>query len=156
VKSYVINEENENANVIIEEDANSKIVSKYINNFIEKEKQNIKEEESKIIDNVSENVSVKIIKIAVAIIIFIIVKILLIFINIFADIIEKLPIIGKFNKIGGLLYGLLQALIIIYIGLAIISLISPTIKNSNLIKAINNSTIGKFFYDNNLILQILF
>lgn len=156
VKSSVIKPDDENAQVIIEEDKNSKVINQYIDKFIKNEKQTIKTEEGKIIDNVSASVSIRIVRIGTAIAIFIIAKFLLVFINVFADILEKLPIIGKFNKVGGLLYGILQSLLIIYIGLGIVSLIAPTLENPTILETINNSTVCKFFYDNNIVLQLLF
>ncbi len=154
VASYVIQSEESTEEET--EDNSSKVMADYINDFIEEEKQKAQTTEKEIINNVSEKVAINIIKIAVGIIVFIIAKIALIFVKALANIIAKLPIIGQFDKLGGIIYGVLQGLIIIYIILALISLIAPTMGDSALIEAINSSLIGKAMYNNNIILKMVF
>lgn len=152
VKSYVIKEEN----VEKKEEQEPEIMVNYINTFIEKEKQNVVEGEKQLIDNVSEELAINIIKIGVAIAVFLISKIALLFVRILADIIGKLPIIGQFNKLGGTIYGILQGLLIIYIILAIISLVAPTVEKSTILEGIKSSVIGNMMYNNNIILSFIF
>lgn len=159
VASYIIGEKEETEDVEkAQEESNnsSQVINDYIAGFIEKEKQKIETTEIEIIDNVSENLAINIIKIAVGIIVFLIVKIGLLFVKKLAKVIAKLPIIKQFDKAGGVLYGILQGLEIIYIVLALISFIAPTMQDSLILEAINSSYIGKMMYDNNLILKIIF
>ncbi len=152
VASYVINDEEKQET----EDNSPKVMTDYINSFIEQEKQHVEQTEKDIINNVSETVADNLIKIGVGILVFIVSKILLIFVKVLAKFISKLPIIGQFNKLGGAIYGVLQGLLIIYILLAILSIFSPTLENSAILEAINSSKIGKMMYDNNIILKIIF
>lgn len=154
VEFYVIGEEKEEEEK--EETSEPKVMSEYIDDFIEKEKQNVKNGEKEIIANVSDTVATNIIKVAVAIGVFLIAKILLLIIKLFADFIGELPIIGQFNRAGGFIYGLLQGFLITFIILALISIISPSLKNPTIPDAINGSFIGKYMYNNNIILKIIF
>lgn len=157
VESYVIKtDENQENNEEVKEDNSPKVMSDYINGFVEKEKQQAEQTEKDIINNVSNTVANNLIKIAVGILVFIVAKIALLFVKVLAKFISNLPIIGQFNKIGGAIYGILQGLLIIYILFAILSVFAPTMENSAILEAINSSTIGKMMYNNNLILKIIF
>ncbi len=154
VTSYVIKEDE---NKTEENTDNSpKVVTDYINGFIEKEKQHVEQTEREIIDNVSKTVSSNLIKIAVGIVVFLVAKIGLIFVKALAKIISKIPIIGGFNKLGGAIYGLLQGALIIYILFAVISVFAPTMEKSGLLETINSSKIGSSMYNDNIILKIIF
>ncbi len=87
-------------------------------------------------------------------IIFIAVKIILKFITALADLIAKLPILKQFNALGGTIYGVLEGLFLVFVGFAIISLIAPLIDVS-ILEAINSSTLGSIFYNNNILLNFI-
>lgn len=129
-------------------DTNSDFLSKYISDSI---KEATEDSKDYIVESVADSLARSIISIAVFIILFVILRILLIFIKIITDAITELPIIKQFNKSGGIIYGILQSLFIIYIAFAIIALF---IKNAALTQAINDSYIGSMFYNNNLILML--
>ena len=154
VTSYVIkdNEEEKEENT----DNSPKVMTDYINGFIEKEKQHVEQTERQIIDNVSKTVASNLIKIAVGIIVFIVAKVGLIFVKVLAKVISKIPIIGQFNKIGGAIYGILQSLLIVYILFAVLSVFAPTMEESGILEAVNSSKIGGAMYNNNIILKIVF
>lgn len=156
VKSYVIKENEEEIKNEETTDNSPKVMTDYINGFIEKEKQNVQQTEKEIIDNVSKTVAINLIKIAVGILVFIIAKIALIFVKVLAKLISNLPIIGQFNKLGGAIYGILQGLLVIYILFAVLSVFAPTMEESGLLTAVNSSTIGSIMYNNNIILKIVF
>lgn len=156
VTVYIVGDSTEENVDEEKEDNSSQVMNDYIDEFIEKEKTKIETTEREVINNVSENVAINIIRIAVGIIVFIVAKIGLIFIQALAKLITKLPIIGQFDKAGGVLYGILQSLVIIYVILALISLVSPMIEDSMILDAINSSLIGKMMYNNNIILKFIF
>ncbi len=157
VTPFVIKDNENNEEIDSEKTDNSpKVMTDYINGFIEKEKQKVEQTEIQIIDNVSKTVAANLIKIAVVIIVFIVAKVGLIFVKQLAKIISKLPIIGGFNKIGGAIYGVLQSLLIVYILFAVLSVFAPTMENSGILEAVNSSKIGSAMYNNNIILKIVF
>lgn len=129
------------------------VITNYINNAVENAADEAK---TAIVESTAKEVAILIINIAVAITLFIISKIILLLVKGLANILTKLPVIKQFDKIGGIIFGLLQSLVIIYIALAIISLISPLMANTEIIKAIQTSHIANTMYNNNLLLKIIF
>ena len=156
VTPYVISADENKEDTEEAENNSPKVMTDYINGFIEKEKQQVEQTEKDIINNVSETVANNLIKIAVGILVFIVAKIALLFVKVLAKVISDLPIIGQFNKVGGAIYGVLQGLLIIYILFAILSVFAPTMENSVILESINSSIIGKMMYNNNIILKIIF
>ena len=129
------------------------VIMNYINEAVEQAGEDAKEA---IIDSTARNVAVTIINGAVIISLFIISRIILFLIRGLLNLLTELPIIKQFDKLGGIIYGLLQSLVIIYIILAIISFISPMIAQTGFIKAIQESYIGSILYNNNLLLKLIF
>ena len=137
------NEENETDNGFM------KYIEKYVDDSINKTRKQIVLEASDII-------ATKVINICAFLGIFIIARLVLILLTFVADIIMSLPILKQFNKAGGIIYGLIKALLIIYVLLAIIFFIIYISGNTTLSSAISNSFITKFFYNNNLLLNLIF
>ena len=141
----------------IEEDKEDKSFSKDISNYINKELAGkVGEEKTKAIDAIATNISVIIIRLLCGIAIFILASILLILVKIFAKFLTKLPGIHQADKLGGAIYGFIEAILIVWIALAIINVISPAIDNTELLDAINKSFIGGFLNNNNLLTKIIF
>ena len=144
--------ENFSAETDGEEDTDNgfmKYMEKYVNDSINKTRNQIVLEASNVI-------ATKVINICVFLGIFIIARIVLILLTFIADIIMSLPILKQFNKAGGIIYGLIKALLIIYVILAIIFFIIYVSGNTTLSNAIPSSYITKFFYNNNLLLNLIF
>ena len=160
-------ENTENMNATSEKTSNSgneekdnkedKGFSKDISNYINKELAGkVGEEKTKAINAIAGNISVIIIRLLCGIGIFIIASILLILVKIFAKFLTKVPGIHQADKLGGAIYGFIEAMLIVWIVLAIINVISPAIDNTNLLDAINKSFIGGFLNNNNLLTKIIF
>lgn len=138
------NEENE-----IDDSGFMKYIEQYVDDTVNKTKNEIVTEAAGVI-------AVKVINIGVIISIFIVARLVLILLTFITDLITELPIIKQFNDIGGILYGIIKALLIIYIILAIAFFIIYVTGNTTISEAISNSYITKFFYNNNIILNIIF
>ncbi len=108
------------------------------------------------VNNTAQSISDTIINIGAGIVIFIVARLLLIIVSIFAKQIVKLPIIGLVDKVGGIAYGAVEGIVIIYIVLGLISLSSLIWVDNAVVTAITNSGIGSFLYNNNIILKIFF
>ena len=104
---------------------------------------------------VSTELSYLVVRLGSMILVFAIAKIALLLLRFIADIIASLPIIDTFNCSGGLIYGVLKGLIIIYILLAILSILSPLISSWGILNPINESFIGSRMYNNNIIINII-
>lgn len=127
---------------------NSETIQEYITNSIGDVKENVE-------NAAARSIAITIINIAVLILILLITRIVLGVLNIIIDIVAKLPIIKQFNSAGGLIFGAVEGLIIVYVLLAICALIAPIFSDLQLINSINNSTLGKLMYDNNILLKIM-
>ncbi|MCR5147227.1 MAG: CvpA family protein [Clostridia bacterium] len=161
------------ANTEVDENIQSSIVSVFEQEEQEKKDDNEKsspimeylteqakgateEKKKEIVNNAAKDLSVKIVDVLSFIGIFIIVRILLIFVKALADLITKLPIIKQCDKIGGIVYGILQALVIIFIALALITFISTAISKYELLNLVNQSYIGSILNNNNILLKLIF
>ncbi len=129
------------------------VIMNYINEAVEKAGEDAKEA---IIDSTAHDVAITIINGAVIVSLFIISRIILFLIRGLLNLLTELPIIKQFDKLGGIIYGLLQSLVIIYIILAIVSFISPMIAETGFIKAVQESYVGSMLYNNNLLLKLIF
>ena len=85
-----------------------------------------------------------------AIVLFIIVRIILIFVNALANLIAKIPLIKQANELGGAIYGLLRGIVIIYLVLLIIYYVGEFYPNNIATQSINETTLTKVMYENNL------
>ena len=90
------------------------------------------------------------------IVIFIAVRILLIVVSLFASQITKLPIIKQVDEIGGIAYGAVEGIVIVYIILSIISLTGVIWSDNMLVTTVTKSALGSMMYNNNIILKFLF
>lgn len=126
-----------------------KYINETINNSVEQAKNSV-------IEVIAEEISNTIINVGVAIALFIAIRIILIFVSLLSKFITDLPIIKQFDKSGGIIYGALRALIIMFVVFALISIISPLIEQTGIVVAINKSFIGSIIYNNNILLKIIF
>ncbi len=125
-------------------------------NYINEAVKNATEEtKNNVIQVAAEEIATTTVNLGVAILLFIIVRIGLIFVSALSKLITDLPIIKQFDKTGGILYGALKALVIVFVILALISFISPMIEQTGIIVAINKSFIGSALYNHNILLNIV-
>lgn len=131
-----------------EKDTN--IISIYINDKI---KDLTNEAKEKTIETIATNISEKIVKVIIAIALFIAIRVLIILLKFLSESISDLPIIKQFNKAGGVLYGLLKSVLIIYLLLTVLFIIN-SMKNSEKIQnLVYSSYITKVLYENNAIVD---
>lgn len=126
-----------------------------------KEKPNVLIESiNETVDETKENATVAvansiaetIINIIVIVILFIVIRIILFFIKFIFSTITDLPIIKQIDKLGGFIYGVLEALLIVLVLLAIISFVDiPELQ-----LAIKSSILTSFLYNNNILLMLFF
>jgi len=122
----------------------------------DKAEEATEEKKKEVVNNAAKDISYKIIDALCFIAIFIVVRIILNFIKALADLITKLPIIKQCDKIGGVVYGILQGAIIIFIGLALITFISTATNQYTVLELVNQSYIGSILNNNNILLRIIF
>lgn len=104
-----------------------------------------------VAQNTATTITDLIVTILSIVIIFIAVKLLLGIIAKVLDLFAKLPVIKSFNKLGGFLFGALSGAIIVYIILAVLTMIP----DSAVTKFVTESTVASAMYNNNIILQFV-
>ena len=130
------------------EKANEIITTDEDSNYVGEIKESIKND---MLPETAESLSITIISYAVMIILFILTKIALRFVTALANLVAKLPILKQFNKLGGIIYGLLRGLLIIYAGLVIVSIVGQINPENSVHESINESYITKAMYNNNIL-----
>ena len=121
--------------------------------IIEKEVQNnlVEQAKAEMLPETARSIAINIINIAVILILYFAIKIALHFVTAIANIIAKIPIIKQFNKLGGIIYGLLRGILLIYVILLIISFAGQINPENQVHKSINESNITKAMYQNNIL-----
>lgn len=139
------------SNEVVDQGANS-MADTPIEGLTQEVAQNTKNE---ILPEAAKDLAVNIIRIIVVIILFLVIKIALSIIAILADKIAELPILHQFNKAGGIVYGAVRGILIIYVLLLLVGLIGEVNPKNKVHKEIENSHLGKAMYENN-VFEILF
>lgn len=128
----------------------------FANQITESLSNTIKENTKEGITQVAEDTSKTIVYVITAIGLFIIVNFVLIIVTLIIGAITELPIIKQVDKIGGIAFGTIEGILFIYIVMAFISLSSFVWADNGVVKAVTESCIGNFIYNNNFIINIFF
>lgn len=158
VKVFEDNEKEQKENAENEEEqkkneTSASLIVEYISNEVEK---GAEEKKNEIVQSAASELTVRAIDVLSFIAIFIVVRILLIFVKMLTNLITKLPLIKECDKIGGIIYGVLQFLVIAFIALALINLVSTMTSNYSVVELINKSYIGSILNSNNILLNVIF
>lgn len=129
------------------------VVVEYINGGI---KDTVNQAKDSVVKVVAHNLTETAISIIVMVGIFIITRLILLFAKAILEAVSEIPIVKQFNEVGGIIYGIIRAVLLIYVILAIISLTLPMLDETMILDAINNSILTKILYNNNIILMIFF
>jgi len=146
IESVIIEKGVTNEGIDSREDS---VIDKYIS-------QSVNNTKNDIVQSTSTIIAQKIIGILVAIMLFIVVRILLTLVKALVNGIASLPIIKQLNEIGGLAYGVLMGVILVYVLLAVLFFVVSVNSTGTIANAINTSIISKILYSNNVILNIIF
>lgn len=113
-------------------------------------------ENTDIIDSISEktaeDITVLVLKIAVGLSLFIIIKLVLLILFAVINAISRLPFVNSTNKLLGGLLGVVNIMFVIYALCAAITLMTD---NEEIFGIINSSYVIKYFYDNNILMQLM-
>lgn len=141
---------------LLEYDEENSTISKgmvdILNSFIT---DGLKETTDDVVYYAASNISYGMIRIGTMLILFMFSRFFLAFIRFTAEIIANLPLIKTFNKSGGLIYGVIKGFLMVYVILAVFSIASPLIQDWGIIDAVQDSTIGKKMYNDNIIINIV-
>lgn len=107
--------------------------------------------QNEILPTTAREISISIIRTGVMLILYIVIRIALRLVTALANLIAKLPILEQFNEIGGVIFGAIRGIALIYIVLLIISFVGQVNSTNVIHKEIDNSIIAKEMYKNNII-----
>lgn len=105
---------------------------------------------NEVLPETSKNIAINIIYGGTMIGLFIASRLLLLLINLMSEAITSLPIIKQFNEAGGIAYGLLRGVLIVYAILMIINLIISSDPDGTLNGIVQSSIITKFLINYNV------
>ena len=111
--------------------------------------------QNNMLPETARTISINIIQGAVILILYVIIRIILRFVTALANLVAKLPILNQFNKLGGVIYGILRGLLIVYILLLLVNVSGEIDAKNKVYTTVEESYIGKMMNENN-VLDILF
>lgn len=151
ITNIIVNTTNldENIQQVIMEKSGSIVGDKTTGNAIED--GIVSEIQNQMLPNAAHELSLNIIRAGVMLILYIVIKIALKFVTALANLIAKLPILNQFNKLGGIVYGAIRGLLIIYVALLIIQFVGEVNPGNKVNEEIDKSFIGKEMYKRNVI-----
>ncbi len=100
-------------------------------------------------------ITTMVINILTFLLIFISVRILIAIVGKLLRIVSKLPIISFFDHGFGVILGIAESVMLIYLVLALIYAVAPMRQNPAVIKYISESTLTKTMYENNPIIDLI-
>ena len=99
--------------------------------------------QNNMLPETARTISINIIEGAIILILYIVIRIILRFVTALANLVSKLPILNQLNQLGGIIYGILRGILIVYIILLLVNL-SGEIEPQNLLKSCSKfSNIAK-------------
>ena len=111
---------------------------------------------SKIVGALSSNLAGLVISVASLIFLFIAARIVLALLGFVFEGIAKLPVFKQMDKVGGLIFGALEGFLTVYVICAVLTVFNTAPQFKAVFDAIESSTLAKFFYQNNFIMQWMF
>lgn len=109
-----------------------------------------------LLDRISGDLAKVVIDILSLVIIYIAIRVVLIFVRVILQGIAKLPLFRQVDKLGGFALGAVEGLLTIYIVCAVLMLFHAAPQFKHVFEALDNSSIAKFFYQNNFIVDWMF
>lgn len=145
----IIIKNNDNDSEKIEE-KNNKDINTFIKNAIQNTAEEAKKQATEV---VAKQISTKVVEVITGIILFIVIRAILFILKITTGSIAKFPIIKQLNEVGGIAYGAIKGLVIVYIILTIMFFIISIKGNEKISTAIEESYVTKVIYNNNIIVN---
>ena len=128
------------------------IIQNYVNSTVENVNQGADDIAEKVSRQLAEEVIVGISFVGI----FVAVRLVLLVVKLVSKIITKLPIIKQADKIGGAICGAVEGVVLVFAVFAVLSIASPALENTGILKEVNKSNIGKYVYNNNFILEKIY
>lgn len=109
-----------------------------------------------ILGNISDEITKIIVSILSLILLFLLIRLGLFIIGFILKGISRLPVIRELDRFGGLAFGALEGILMIYILFAILMIFNSSPQFTQIFDSIGASAIAKSFYQNNIIISFMF
>lgn len=127
---------------------------KFLQDSIQKQAGAAADSAADFVNSVSQSVTTSIIQLIAVVLLFVIIRIAVFIVLKVLDALFKLPVLNFVNKTAGILVGILNALLLIYIISAAILLFAPVDKLTQVQDAMEHTYIAHYFYDNNILMKL--
>ena len=111
--------------------------------------------QNNMLPETARTISINIIEGTVILVLYVVIRIALKFVTAIANLVSKLPVLNQLNQLGGIIYGILRGVLIVYVILLLVNLSGEIEPQNQVYTAVEESYIGKIMNENN-ILDILF
>lgn len=108
----------------------------YLDNYINQ----MKTDSAEII---ATQISTNVVKAIAAVCLYIAIRIILLLFYKFSELLAELPIVKQFNKAGGVIYGILEAIVIVFLIIYVTVIISTVTGNIGIINTLGDSMLGR-------------
>ncbi len=123
----------------------------FLSKSIEKSLGQMTEVRNNVMEVITDTLTMLIMRIIALILLFVMVRVFVFLIVKFAESLFELPVLKSINRTLGAIMGVVNALILIYIVCGLTSLFVPADKLADVTEIINQTTLLKYFYNNNLL-----
>ena len=137
------------------EESDSGIQNEIVKEISENIKNTVNETKNEVVDKSAEKITSTVISAGSAIAIYLVARLILLIISFFIEGLTELPVIKQIDKTGGVIYGLIEGLLIIFILLSIVSFITLAAPENIIHTAITKSVVGDILYKYNPIINII-
>ena len=107
--------------------------------------------QNNMLPETARTISINIIEGAVILLLYIVIRIILKFVTALANLVSKLPVLNQLNQLGGIIYGILRGVLIVYILLLLVNLSGEIEPQNQVYTAVEESYIGKMMNENNIL-----
>ena len=123
----------------------------FLSKNIEKSLGQMTEVKNNVMEVITDTLTMLIMRIIALILLFVMVRVFVFLIVKFAESLFELPVLKSINRTLGVIMGIVNALIFIYIVCGLVSLFVPADKLVDVTEMINQTVVLKHFYNNNLL-----
>lgn len=146
----------ENADITVDEASDELMLPSFITGKLS---DGVKESAQNTIHSISQSIASNaaefVCTMIAFLIVFIVVLIILHVIKIVLKIASRLPVLKQADALGGLIVGFVEGILFICILTLILSVFASSPSTQSIVSSVQNSHIGKFFYENNFIGHIM-
>lgn len=126
----------------------------FLDDKLEKQTKAVEEMKNDALAVLTDTVTEVILKIISIALLFILVRLCVFLLLHFLDALFKLPVLNGINSFLGMIVGAVNGLLIVYVACALLTLLAPTESLSAISEAVDKTLIMKYFYNNNLLIEL--